>query len=99
MGAYFKDQLLSLKKRHASVVDVRGMGLMIGIELVTDRASKTPAKQQAGAIRAYSRESGVLIGVGGQDGNVLRIQPPLTISQPELERTLEVIGEGLSRQG
>ena len=90
-------QLQEMAAEYELIGDVRGLGLMIGIELVTDRAQRTPAKQQAGAIRAYSRESGVLIGVGGQEGNVLRIQPPLTISESELERTLDVIGQGLAR--
>ncbi|HEX7102252.1 MAG TPA: aspartate aminotransferase family protein [Nitrolancea sp.] len=90
-------QLREMASEHDLIGDVRGLGLMIGVELVTDRAKKTPAKQQAGAIRAFSREAGVLIGVGGQEGNVLRIQPPLTISESELERTLDVIGQGLTQ--
>ena len=90
-------QLREMANEHDLIGDVRGLGLMIGVELVTDRAKKTPAKAQAGAIRAFSREAGVLIGVGGQEGNVLRIQPPLTISESELERTLDVIGQGLAR--
>jgi 4-aminobutyrate aminotransferase len=90
-------QLREMANEHELIGDVRGLGLMIGVELVTDRARKTPAKQQAGAIRAFSREAGVLIGVGGQEGNVLRIQPPLTISESELERALDVIGQGLTK--
>jgi 4-aminobutyrate aminotransferase len=90
-------QLREMANEHELIGDVRGLGLMIGVELVTDRAKKTPAKQQAGAIRAFSREAGVLIGVGGQEGNVLRIQPPLTISESELERALDVIGQGLTK--
>jgi 4-aminobutyrate aminotransferase len=90
-------QLREMASEHDLIGDVRGLGLMIGVELVSDRDKKTPAKQQAGAIRAFSREAGVLIGVGGQEGNVLRIQPPLTISESELERTLDVIGQGLAQ--
>lgn len=96
-GSQVLAQLQEMAAEYELIGDVRGLGLMIGIELVTDRAERTPAKQQAGAIRAYCRESGVLIGVGGQEGNVLRIQPPLTISESELERTLDVIGQGLAR--
>ncbi len=90
-------QLREMASEHDLIGDVRGLGLMIGVELVTDRTKKTPAKAQAGALRAFSREAGVLIGVGGQEGNVLRIQPPLTISESELERTLDVIGQGLTK--
>ena len=57
-----------------------------------------PNSRRARSVRSAVK-SGVLIGVGGQEGNVLRIQPPLTISEAELERTLEVIGQGLAQQG
>ncbi len=75
--------------------DIRGIGLMIGVELVTNKKSKEPAKAQAAAIRKYCREHGVLIGVGGQLANVLRIQPPLTISDNELERAIDVLDAAL----
>lgn len=68
---------------------------MIGVELVTDRRTKQPAAKQAAALRAYCREHGVLIGVGGQEGNVVRIQPPLTISWEQLDQALAVLAEGL----
>ncbi|HLI52345.1 MAG TPA: aspartate aminotransferase family protein [Thermomicrobiaceae bacterium] len=88
-------QLRELAGEHEPIGDVRGLGLMIGAELVTDRQTKEPANKQAAALKAFCREQGVLIGVGGQGANVLRIQPPLTISEKELERSLEVIGQGL----
>ncbi|MBX6342380.1 MAG: aspartate aminotransferase family protein, partial [Thermomicrobiaceae bacterium] len=90
-------QLREMAAEHELIGDVRGLGLMIGVELVADRTTRQPAAKQAAAVRAYAREQGVLIGVGGQEGNVLRIQPPLTISEGELERALEVIGAGLAR--
>ena len=73
---------------------------MIGIELV-DRPPATPGQRhrRRDPCVQYCLERGVLIGVGGNYGNVLRIQPPLTISEAELERTLEVIGQGLRQQG
>ena len=72
------------------------MGLMIGLELVLDRVSKEPAPAEAAAVRRICRERGVLIGVGGQDGNVLRVQPPLVITQEELGRALDVMDEALA---
>ncbi len=88
-------QLRELASEHELIGDVRGIGLMIGVELVTDRRTKEPAAKQAAALRAYCREHGVLVGVGGQEGNVVRIQPPLTISWEELERALAVLADGL----
>lgn len=83
------EQLLArfhrLQEKYPSIGDVRGRGLMIGLELVRDRATKEPAGAQAKAMRAALREQGVLVGVGGLLGNVLRIQPPLSITAEECE--------------
>ena len=68
---------------------------MVGIELVEDLGTKAPATAQAGKIRAAMREKGVLIGVGGGFGNVLRIQPPLSISKEELTRVVNTLKEVL----
>jgi 4-aminobutyrate aminotransferase / (S)-3-amino-2-methylpropionate transaminase / 5-aminovalerate transaminase len=89
-------QLREMASEHDLIGDVRGAGLMIGVELVASRETREPAAKQAVAIRAMCREAGVLIGVGGQAGNVLRIQPPLTISESELETALDAIGRGLA---
>lgn len=90
-GEFVLTQLREMAGDHPGIGDVRGEGLMIGVELVTDRSSKMPANARAATIRALCRESGVLIGVGGMDANVLRIQPPLVISEADLEHTLDVI--------
>ena len=95
-GNQIMAQLEEMASDHDLIGDIRGKGLMIGIELVSDREKRTPANQQAGAIRTACREDGVLIGVGGQHANVLRIQPPLTINESEMERMLDSIGKGLS---
>lgn len=85
-----------LAERHSLIGDVRGMGLMIGAELVADRDSKTPASKQAVEVRHLCREAGVLIGVGGQAGNVLRVQPPLVISDDQLDHALDTIDRALA---
>jgi 4-aminobutyrate aminotransferase-like enzyme len=69
---------------------------MIGVELVRDRATKEPANTEAAAIRRHAREAGVLIGVGGQGGNVVRIQPPLVIEDAALDLALDVVDEALA---
>ena len=70
--------------------DVRGKGLMIGIELVKD-ADKTPAAAEAKEARRLCREAGSLVGVGGSLGNVVRLQPPLVITEEECGRVLETM--------
>ncbi len=75
--------------------DVRGKGLMIGIELVND-ADKTPAAAAARQVRRLCREAGILVGVGGSLGNVVRLQPPLVISEEQCAKVLEVLERALA---
>ena len=89
------DRLWEMQSDYPMIGDVRGLGLMIGVELVTDRRTKTPASKQAAQIRKQCREEGVLLGVGGQLGNVVRIQPPLIISDQELDRAVDVFASAL----
>ena len=97
LGAWALDELNKLKERISLIGDVRGHGLMIGIELVKDRESKQPAGVEAAKVRALCREAGVLVGVGGQDGNVLRLQPPLVISKEQLARAIQAVGAALQQ--
>lgn len=92
-GEYVQGQLRSLKL--PLVGEIRGLGLMIGVELVKD-AAKTPATAEANAVRAACLERGLLIGVGGIHGNVLRLQPPLVISKDELDRAITLLAEALA---
>jgi 4-aminobutyrate aminotransferase / (S)-3-amino-2-methylpropionate transaminase / 5-aminovalerate transaminase len=78
-----------------AIGEVRGIGLMIGIELVADRATKAPDAALAKAVKAYCREHGVLVGVGGSESNVVRVQPPLVISDDDLAHALDVIAAGI----
>jgi 4-aminobutyrate aminotransferase len=94
-GARTMGNLRELAADYPLIGDVRGEGLMIGVELVTDRRTKEPAKAQAAAIRAFCREHGLLIGVGGQNANVLRIQPPLVIADNDLDLAVETLDAAL----
>jgi 4-aminobutyrate aminotransferase-like enzyme len=89
-----KERLESIKEKHPIIGDVRGRGLMIGVELVKD-AAKTPAVDEANAVRKSCLEKGLLIGVGGIWGNVLRIQPPLVITDNQLDEALTIIEKSL----
>ncbi|MCP3944340.1 MAG: aspartate aminotransferase family protein [Desulfobacteraceae bacterium] len=83
-GRFLKEALKAIKPKNVHMGEIRGKGLMVGIELVEDLTTKAPAAIQAGKIRKAMREKGILIGVGGGFANVLRIQPPLSISKEEL---------------
>jgi 4-aminobutyrate aminotransferase len=88
-GGEIMTRLQRLQERCRLVGEVRGRGLMIGIELVRDRSTKEPAAGDAKAARLALRERGILVGVGGQFGNVLRLQPPLSITADECSRLVE----------
>jgi 4-aminobutyrate aminotransferase-like enzyme len=94
-GEMLMDRFRRLQERCPLVGDVRGRGLMIGLELVRDRASKEPAAREAKAARAALRERGVLVGVGGVLGNVVRVQPPLSITAEECDRVAAALEEVL----
>ena len=95
VGKRLKDGLKELAKRHQLIGDVRGMGLMLGVELVRDRTTKEPAKTETLAVLEAARKAGVLIGKGGLDGNVIRIKPPMCITVEDADFTLDVLDRAL----
>ncbi|NUP90649.1 MAG: aspartate aminotransferase family protein [Candidatus Sumerlaeia bacterium] len=97
LGARFRAGLEGLAQRHRLIGDVRGKGLMIGVELVRDRATKEPATQETKDLLEHAREMGVLLGKGGLFGNVLRIKPPMCITAGDVDFALAVLDEALGR--
>jgi len=95
MGNRLLAGLRALQERHEIIGDVRGRGLFIGVELVTDRASKTPATDLAGYVSNRLRDHRILIGTDGPYDNVLKIRPPLTIEAADCDLLLAVLGEAL----
>lgn len=89
-GAYLMKRLEELKGKYKIIGDVRGKGLMVGVELVRDEKA-TPAVEEAKKVREIAREHGVLVGRGGVTGSVIRIQPPLVIKREELDRIVDVL--------
>ena len=77
--------------KHDIIGDVRGKGLMTGIELVTDRTSKKPATEQAAKVFEHTKDLGLLIGKGGFFGNVLRIKPPMCITKADVDYIIDVL--------
>jgi 4-aminobutyrate aminotransferase / (S)-3-amino-2-methylpropionate transaminase / 5-aminovalerate transaminase len=93
-GAYATAKLRELQKQNSLIGDVRGLGLMIGVELVKD-SKLTPATAEAEAIRDACLRSGLLVGVGGVYGNVIRFQPPLIISLQQIDKAVGIFAEAL----
>lgn len=96
VGKRFKAGMESLKERHQLIGDVRGIGLMLGLELVTDRSTKEPATAAAGAVMEVAKRKGVLLGRGGLAGNVLRIKPPLCVTNADVDFALSVLDSALT---
>jgi 4-aminobutyrate aminotransferase-like enzyme len=94
-GGWLIEKLRCLAEKHPAIGEVRGLGLMIGVELVSDRAKKTPDATAAERVQDRMLEAGFIVGVGGTYGNVLRVQPPLVISEDALERAVGALGEAL----
>ncbi|XP_057970442.1 alanine--glyoxylate aminotransferase 2 homolog 2, mitochondrial-like isoform X2 [Malania oleifera] len=97
VGSYLKERLTSLKDKHEIIGDVRGRGLMLGVELVTDRQQKTPAKAETAHVMDQMKEMGVLIGKGGFYGNVFRITPPLCFKKEDADFLVDVMDFTMSK--
>lgn len=98
LGARLRSRLVELQERHEVIGDVRGRGLLQGIELVTDRVTRQPAEQLGQAVTAECLRRGLhmnivqLPGMGG----IFRIAPPLTIGDAELDRGMDILDAALT---
>ena len=95
LGAYLKEWLFELKDRHPLIGDVRGMGLMLGAELVKN--GQEPAVEEADQVLELMKNQGVLIGKNGRYRNVLAFQPPLVITRDDAEEMLRQLDAALTR--
>ncbi|MFW9909259.1 MAG: aspartate aminotransferase family protein [Candidatus Thorarchaeota archaeon] len=95
-GQYMMKKLKALKDDHKLVGDVRGQGMMIGVELVKDLNTKEPASQEILTVMEVCKTKGVLIGKGGLDGNVIRIQPPLELTEKQIDTACEALDEAFT---
>ena len=91
IGTLLKSGFDTLERKYDIIGDVRGLGLMLGIELVKDRTSKAPAKEECIRVFERCRELGLLIGKGGLHGNVLRIKPPMCLTAADADFMLDVL--------
>jgi 4-aminobutyrate aminotransferase len=90
------DRFADLAERHPTIGDVRGLGLMIGVELVSDRDSRTQSKEAFGALQKYCFARELIIIECGPDGNVIRFIPPLVTTTEELDWAIDLIDAGLA---
>jgi 4-aminobutyrate aminotransferase-like enzyme/aminoglycoside phosphotransferase (APT) family kinase protein len=90
-GRFMLNGLRELKDKHPHIGDVRGLGLFIGIELVRDRETLTPAKEEAYIIAEQMKEEGILVSVDGPLYNVIKIKPPLVFTKDNAQRYIDTL--------
>jgi alanine-glyoxylate transaminase/(R)-3-amino-2-methylpropionate-pyruvate transaminase len=97
LGTRIKDGLEKLKSKHKLIGDVRGKGLMLGVEMVKDHGTKEPAKAECAEVLEHAREMGLLIGKGGLWGQTIRFAPPMCITQADADFIIEVFDAAFSK--
>jgi 4-aminobutyrate aminotransferase len=99
VGAYLREKLEELKDKHPVIGDVRGMGLMQGIECVEDRTTKAPSAKAVLKVFEETRKRGVLIGKGGLWGNVIRLGPPLIATKSHIDELVTALDAAFATVG
>lgn len=91
MGDYLIKSFKDISEQKNSIGDVRGRGLLIGVDLVKDKKTKEPAREEASKVARMAFENGLIIGTAGRYRNVLRLVPPLTLSLEQAEKAIEIL--------
>lgn len=97
MGRMLKEELMQLKRETPVIGDVRGQGLMVGVDVVKNPGTKEPCPEHAARIAEGAKSRGVIIGRGGTYGNILRINPPMCIAQKDIRFVTEVLKESFKK--
>ncbi len=95
-GAWLMKELNALMQRHEIIGHIQGRGLFLGVELVTDRTTKGPAKFAARWVRERMKTLGVLVSSTGPHGNIIKIRPPLVFSLADAARCVEALDRALA---
>ena len=96
LGGHFLQGLVELQDRHPIIGDVRGRGLFLGFELVSDLSTLEPATDEAVKLVNEMRERGVLLSTDGPHHNVVKIKPPMVLNEEDIDTTLEHLNEVLT---
>jgi 4-aminobutyrate aminotransferase-like enzyme len=97
MGNRLRDGLNALQAKFSVIGDVRGMGLMQGMELVGEK--KQPDVESTKRVMELTKQNGLLVGKGGTYGNVLRVAPPLNVNKDQIDHALKVLDQSFGQLG
>lgn len=97
VGRRLKDRLFELQEKYPMIGEVRGLGLMLGVELVRDPQTKEPASRETADLMEAMKHRGVIVGKGGLFGNTLRIKPPLCITNDDVDYLVAMLDECLDQ--
>lgn len=95
LGRHLRAGFERLKERHPIIGDVRGRGLLLGLEFVKDRATKQPGREECAQVMENARELGLLLGKGGLWGNTIRFAPPMCLTRADADFALAVLDEAI----
>lgn len=95
VGRYLKEGFMSLSERHPEIGDVRGLGLFMGVELVRDRETRTPATEETASLIELLKADGILLSAEGPYHNVLKIKPPMQFEETDADLLLGAVGRAL----
>lgn len=96
IGEHLRSRVRQMVDRRALIGDVRGRGALTGIELVRDREGRVPAPDETARVLELLRENGVVAGSDGPDRNVLKLRPPLVLTESQADRFVDVLDQCLA---
>ncbi|MGI9288167.1 MAG: aspartate aminotransferase family protein [Pseudomonadales bacterium] len=94
-GAYLKQRLLELAERQPLIGQIHGLGLFLGVELVHDRQTRRPAVDVARLVPDAMKDRGIIMGMTGRYGNVLKLRPPLVFSRENADQLVDTLADAL----
>jgi 4-aminobutyrate aminotransferase-like enzyme len=99
VGTFLRDGIAALGKKHEAIGDVRGVGLFVAVELVSDRATRAPDRTLTSRIVNAMRDKGVLLSACAKGHNVLKIRPPLILTEEQARMVVDALDQSLAEAG
>jgi 4-aminobutyrate aminotransferase-like enzyme len=96
VGNELREGIAALARRHEAIGDVRGVGMFVGVEIVSDRATRRPDRETTSRVVNLLRDKGILLSACAKGHNVLKIRPPLVLSREQVAMVVQALDEALT---